>query len=258
MNWNLLIPWRYGTEYKTLAEVHGILAWHYHPEYLRRLCVWLHSKDGKVGIGGHWRSVQPDKDGFAPGLTSFHLDQEFNDGFVGAVAVDLVYADGPDAGRDHDGIAWSEVPVQGSAEAARWGVHCNIGTPSDPWPKGEAWHMQPVEIDGHATWIANGRPAPVANYPLPGDVASLPPVPTPDPLEDSMLIAFKIGTFTAPEPVYEQTGGLASYVTEARWADLSHQPVEVVTEDYTRQLILVGPPHPQFVSHVDRFRAQVA
>jgi hypothetical protein len=144
---------------------------HHHPEFVRRLMAWIESKQGQVGVGGGWRATgaQPARDGFAPEGRSFHQNQTFNDGFIGAAAVDLVARDGPDVNFNHDGVAWSMVPRQGSADAKKWGVHCNIDS--------EAWHMQPVEIDGWQSWVNAGRPAPKAGYPIPappstGDVVN--------------------------------------------------------------------------------------
>src|SRR5690606_31584007 len=70
---------------------------------------------------------------------------------------------------------------QGSDEAAKWGVHCNVGTPGAVGA--EPWHMQPVEIDGWASWIAAGSPDPVTNYAIPGTPVPK-PEPTPDPPEE--------------------------------------------------------------------------
>lgn len=175
-NESLRVPWGYLSSFKTLGEVETILLVHYHPEYVRRLLAWLTSKGGEVGIGGTWRpqngQLGPDGKplpGHAPEGKSFHQDQPYNDGFVGACAVDLVLKALP--GGVHRTIPWSQVPAQGSAEARLWGVHSNVAT--------EAWHMQPVEIDGWQSWWDAGRPAPVANYPIPGDTPTPPPTPTP-------------------------------------------------------------------------------
>lgn len=169
-NPELRIPWGYQRSTKTLAEARTILLVHYHPEYVRRLLAWLSSKEGKIGIGGTWRATgtQPVAPGFAPEGRSFHQDQRYADGVVGATAVDLVAPNGTNV---HRAPNWSEVPAQGSAEAKRWGVHCNIST--------EAWHMQPVEIDGWQSWFNGGRPAPRVGYPIPE-----PPQPNTPPKED--------------------------------------------------------------------------
>lgn len=174
----LSVPWGYSTGSKRLADADAVLRVHYHPEYIRRLLAWLTSKGGLVGVGGTWRpqGSQPTLPGFAPEGKSFHQDQAYVDGFVGACAVDLV-ARNP--GHVHRAPVWSEVPAQDSTEAKRWGVHCNI-VPSEPW------HMQPVEIDGWQTWWNAGRPAPVVGYPIPGDEPE-PPPPPPPPSEDDVI-----------------------------------------------------------------------
>ena len=156
-----LYPYGYGNEFKSLAQIKTIMDKHYHPEYIRRFLLWLESTDGQIGPGGLWRAdgTQPDKPGFAPEGRSFHQNQKYSDGFIGACAVDLVRRN-PTIGGVHVGVRWSDVPAQGSAAARVWGVHCNIST--------EAWHMQPIEIDGWQTWVNQGSPAPVPNYPTPG------------------------------------------------------------------------------------------
>lgn len=196
---DLKIPWGYGTAYKRLDDVRAVLLVHYHPEYIRRLLAWLTSKGGAVGIGGTWRAggAQPDKPGFAPEGKSFHQDQAYNDGFVGACAVDLVASNGT---LVHRSPRWSEVPSQGSQTAVRWGVHCNIST--------EPWHMQPVEIDGWLMWWNAGRPAPVIGYPIPGETPPPTPTPTPTPPEDDQMVdADDIrNVWTAPPPELVKSG----------------------------------------------------
>jgi hypothetical protein len=166
------IPWGYSRSYKTLAEAETFLLVHYHREYIRRLLAWLSSQDGAVGIGGTWRAggTQPvNVDGevrFAPEGKSFHQDQKYADGFLGACAVDLVC---PNGAGVHRAPRWDEVPAQGSLVARAWGVHCNVFS--------EPWHMQPVEIDGWQSWMNAGCPAPRPNYPLPGDDIDPPTVP---------------------------------------------------------------------------------
>lgn len=221
-NWDLPIPWGYGTSYKTLREAEATLKPNYHPEYLRRLLAWLHYKDGHVGIGGHFRpdGTQPDKPGFAPEGTSFHQNQKYSDGFIGACAVDTVIVDGPDAGDAHDGIPWSEVPIQGSAEAARWGIHANVGVPGS----GESWHIQPVEIDGHASWLKAGSPAPVKNYPLPAEHNPHP--------EEVPVTPFYFTLKPLPAPLYVvedgKDGRFAVYVDTAEWVRRGNpMPVQI-------------------------------
>lgn len=142
-----LYPTRYKTRLVTLAQ---LKAEHHpdkmHPEFSRRLFGWIEAQGGKVGIGGSWRDTQPDKPGFAPDGMSFHQTQQFPLGPHFA-AVDLVCRN---PGGVHRAPRWDEVPVQGSAAAAFWGVHANVST--------ESWHMQPVEIDGYLSWVNAGRP----------------------------------------------------------------------------------------------------
>lgn len=170
---DLIVPHGYGTATRRLAaEVRPWLLEHHHPEYVARLVAWLAKQDGLIGVGGGWRAVQPDRPGFAPKGRSFHGDQRFASGFVGAAAVDLVARNG-NAG--HRAPSWDEVPRQGSTEATRWGIHCNVG--------GESWHCQPIEIDGWRSWVDNGRPDPRAGYPFPGR-GQAPPPPGPAPASD--------------------------------------------------------------------------
>ena len=205
-NWDLQVPYQYSNRYITLRDLHAIMLRDYHPEYVRRFIAWLHYKAGNVGAGGLSRTEQPDQPGFAPTLEqSFHwAGQKYNDGRTGACAVDAVYKDGPDPGDAHDGIPWREVPVQGSTEAVRWGIHANVGVPGD----GESWHLQPVEIDGHASWVAAGRPAPVAGYPLPAEhdpsvtVETPPPTSTPSGRKIDMFLVI---VTNAPESPVRET-----------------------------------------------------
>lgn len=166
-NWNLRVPYKYANTYITLRGLEQVMVRSYNREYMRRFLGWLHYKNGNVGAGGLSRTEQPDKPGFAPSLQqSFHwAGQVYADGTTGACAVDTVFKDGADPGDAHDGIAWAEVPIQGSAEAKLWGIHANVGVPGN----GESWHIQPIEIDGHATWVKAGRPAPVPGYPIPAE-----------------------------------------------------------------------------------------
>jgi len=150
-------PTGYGT---TMVDIDTLFTRHHihrmHPEFARRLRNWLIAQQGRVGIGGSWRDVQPDKPGFAPEGKSFHQSQTFQGGRIAFAAVDLVHVS--PVGK-HRSPKWSEVPVQGTPEARTWGVHCNV-------PK-EPWHMQPVELDGFVGWVNNGRRELLFNYSIP-------------------------------------------------------------------------------------------
>lgn len=164
----LRVPWGYSTTLVTLRDLEVRLLAHHHPEYVRRLIAWIEHKDGIIGVGGGWRAdgTQPDAPGFAPEGKSFHQNQRYTDGFIGAAAVDLVKRN--PAGGAHLGVSWSDTIPQGSGEAVAWGLHCNVGRP----PGGEPWHMQPIELDGWGTATGDGTrpaPAPVIGYPLPTD-----------------------------------------------------------------------------------------
>ena len=159
------VPYGYGTEERTIDWIESWLLVNYHPEYVARLVAWIKSCGGNIGVGGGFRpdGTQPDKTGFAPAGKSFHQNQKYSDGFVGATAVDLVHRN---PGSRHRAPYWTEVPAQGTTEAKLWGVHCNVGSPGSTGS--EPWHIQPVEIDGHATWLQAGSPCPVAGYTFPG------------------------------------------------------------------------------------------
>jgi hypothetical protein len=165
VNEDLWVPYGYGDTWWTLGELEEWLLEHHHPEYVRRLVAWLDHKNGVIGVGGGWRAdgSQPGDPGFAPEGKSFHQNQRYDDGFIGACAVDIVKAN--PAGGNHIGVAWSDVPQQESADAATWGIHANVNAGPTP----EAWHIQPVEIDGWDSWNDHGCPAPSPNYPLPGE-----------------------------------------------------------------------------------------
>lgn len=117
-----------------------------HPEFARRLREYLVAQGGRIGIGGSWRATQPAKPGFAPEGRSFHQSQQFASGRVAFCAVDLVHVN---PGKVHRSPTWAEVPKQGTAEAKRWNLHCNVD--------GEPWHIQPIEIDGYGAWDSAGR-----------------------------------------------------------------------------------------------------
>ena len=145
----MLFPSGYGT---TMVDIDELFRRHHqdkmHPEYARRLRAWLIAQEGRIGIGGSWRASQPAKPGFAPEGKSFHQSQQFASGRVAFCAVDLVHVV---PGKKHRAPTWDEVPKKGSAEAKRWGLHCNVTKPSEPW------HIQPIEIDGYGGWVRGGR-----------------------------------------------------------------------------------------------------
>jgi hypothetical protein len=154
---------RYPTGYSIrLVDLDTLFAQHgvdkMHPEYARRLRAWIVAQHGHIGIGSGWRATgaQPNKPGFAPEGKSFHQSQQFRSGLVKFAAVDLVARNGTNPHRSPN---WSEVPAKGSAEAKRWGLHCNIGS--------EPWHMQPIELNGWNTWRLLGRRDPAPAYPIP-------------------------------------------------------------------------------------------
>lgn len=163
----VLYPTRYG---RRLVPIDDLFNEHHidkmHPEFARRLRCWLEAQGGHVGIGGSWRDdgSQPDKPGFAPEGRSFHQYQRFASGLIKFSAVDLVCRNGSNV---HRAPRWDEVPVQDSAVAAKWGVHANVST--------ESWHMQPIEIDGWASWIKAGSPDPRPFYPTPCSRPNLTP-----------------------------------------------------------------------------------
>lgn len=156
-------PYGYGKATATMAQLEArygtgapIPA---HPEYWKRIKSYLISKKGKIGIGGAYRFVQPDANGFAPPGMSFHEKQAFASGLQVYSAIDLVVLNGS---KVHRAPTWSEVPRQGSGhpDIKTFGLHCNV--------PGEPWHIQCFEIDGYSTWKNNGRKDPRANYPVPG------------------------------------------------------------------------------------------
>lgn len=143
----MLFPSGYGT---TMVDIDELFRIHHqdkmHPEFARRLREWLIAQEGRVGIGGSWRAVQPQKPGFAPEGKSFHQSQQFASGRVAFCAVDLVHVN---PGGKHRSPTWAEVPKKGSAESKRWALHCNVNK--------EPWHIQPIEIDGYGSWVRSGR-----------------------------------------------------------------------------------------------------
>jgi hypothetical protein len=179
-----LYPAGYVKDLVTMAELRRRYESKMEPEYARRLFNWLPSRGGKIGIGGGRRIVQPSKPGFAPAGKSFHQDQRFADGSTWYCAVDLVTRV-PGQNHSSGAIRVNEVPLQGSADAARWGVHINVGTPNNTGF--EVWHMQAVEMDGFDSWASAGRKRPRAGYPIPG---TTPPPKPPEEDDDDMFSSY--------------------------------------------------------------------
>ena len=157
-------PNGYGTQLVTLAEMKARHGAKMHPEFARRFFAYMAHKGGVMGVGGGWRSVQPDRLGFAPDGKSFHQDQRFSSGFVGYAAVDLVVGV---AGRPHRAPTWAE-----TADASIFGLHTFV--------KGEPWHIQVASMRGWQSWVDAGRPDP-PRLTLPGDFVPPPPPPPPPP-----------------------------------------------------------------------------
>lgn len=147
-------PSGYGTDLVPLDELRRIHTasgdgFGMEPTYEGRLFAWIESQGGLIGIGDGWRPYGDDVSDASSSNKSFHQTQRFWDGTQWFCAVDLV---AQDPGTVHRSPTWAEVPEQGSAAAASWGVHANVG--------GEPWHLQPVELDGFDSWDAMGRPRP--------------------------------------------------------------------------------------------------
>jgi len=177
-------PTGYGTIRVTMERLKSMYEPRMHPEFARRLFPWIEAQGGFIGIGSGFRSSQPTGPTFAPAGKSFHLYQHFTGQGDFYTAVDLVAWRGN--GVVHRSPRWSEVPYQGEDEAARWGVHCNVGGPSGAYDwtvayKGEPWHMQPIELDGWGSWNNAGKPGLQIGYPIPGTGEAPPPAPPPNP-----------------------------------------------------------------------------
>lgn len=147
------------------------------PHFAMGLFSWLWSKNGKIGIGGSFRLVQPVRPGFAPPGKSFHQLQKFSDGTEWFMAVDLVHVN-EDPNAPHRSPYWSEVPKQGTKndDILKFRVHCNVN--------GEPWHMQNFEIDGYDSWVRAGKKRLDTKYEITGYIPDiLAGSPPPKPLE---------------------------------------------------------------------------
>lgn len=226
-------PVRYGTRRETAEYIESKLRdEEYHPEFVERFMAWMIAQGGLLGPGGTRREHgnQPDRPGFAPEGRSFHQPQRYADDWYGPTAIDLVVGV---PGDIHRAPKWSEVPEQGSDEARRWGVHCNIST--------ETWHIQPIEIDGYGTWKNQGSPAPVPDYPFPGRHPVEPPDPIDPPEEHDMgqlnYIRLRIRTKDG-KLTNQQVMGLAVANLEAeRELGVSDDPMFTATVDATEAQI---------------------
>lgn len=157
----LNIPLGYGTRRGTFADVLALSPVPVWPEFARRLEAALYTKrviEGiDIGVGEIGRLVNPVKPGAAPPASSFHEPHMGStEPYKGAAcAADMTL--GNSVNGKHAVITdWSIVPSQARGESC-CGLHSNVG---DPYAGGtdEAWHWQPVEIDGFATWRLAGSP----------------------------------------------------------------------------------------------------
>ena len=190
-----LYPIGYGSEHVTLAELKRREGDGMHPEYARRFWAWIESLGGEVGVGDGWRPTpSPTSEASRLGK-SFHQTQVFASGFLGWCAVDCVAKDGPDANNSHDGMT-----AELAATAVPYGLHANIGTPGQMGY--EAWHIQPIEIDGFDSW-AKLRLDPVANYPLPG-------TPPPPPPPEKVAVKRIIINHTVVKTAFNEDGTIIS------------------------------------------------
>lgn len=146
-----LYPNGYATSLVTLDRMRQLHQPRMHPVYAVNLFAFIESAGGLLGIGGGYRPLgeQPDKPGFAPEGMSFHQPQTFRSGIVGYCATDLVARNGLKA---HRSPTFVEVAL-----APQFALHHFIAS--------EPWHNQPINIRGHASWVAAGRPDPLALTP---------------------------------------------------------------------------------------------
>jgi hypothetical protein len=185
----ILYPMFYGTRLVTFDVLRNTFEPHMHPEAARRGFAFILYKGGKFGIGGGYRPPgnQPIKNGFAPPGRSFHEGQLFPSGRF-YTAWDMVVVN---PGGRHRSPKWSEVPAQGQSDAVNYGVHMNVST--------EAWHMQPIELDGYDSWVNAGRYDLVFDRPIrfnPPQPPVLqppvlqPPVPSTQPPSQGVIVEF--------------------------------------------------------------------
>jgi len=219
-----LYPDSYGTSEVTLERMVAKHGPKMHPEFARRFFAYIEHKGGSLGVGGGWRSTQPNRPGFAPDGKSFHQDQRYASGFVGYAAVDLVHTS---ASGKHRSPSWAEC-----ADAPAWGLHTFID--------GEPWHLQCVEMRGWGSWKQNGSPDPDPLFVLPGQ---RPPV---APIEGDHSVFQKLVKFANHPGVYATyTGGYKVWVPDPETRDvfkfLSGRDVEVVPANAAALWKAMGP-----------------
>ena len=153
----VLYPEAYGTKMTTLDGMKARHGAKMHPEFARRFFAYIESKDGLFGVGGGFRTTQPNKAGFAPPGKSFHQNQKFKSGITAYSAVDLVRL--RPGGGVHMSPSWDDC-----ADAPEWMLHTFVS--------GEPWHIQCIEMRGFQSWVSAGRKdPPLADLPselLPG------------------------------------------------------------------------------------------
>jgi hypothetical protein len=214
-----LYPDGYGTRLVTLEQLRAIHEPKQHPEFARRFFAYIVSEGGRLGVGGGWRSTQPNRPGFAPDGESFHQDQRFASGFVGYAAVDLVV---PVPGGRHRAPTWGEV-----ANAPTFGLHTFITKPPEPW------HIQCIEMRGWQSWVDAGRPDP-APFALPGDKP--PPPTTEDPATMLYIAVPKYAGVTADTPwlaVFESGNVRRAVNSDVRYAQTNG--VALIDQDSKEQ-----------------------
>ena len=168
-----LYPIFYGTRLVTWDVLVNTFEPNMHPEAARRGFNFMHHQGGKFGIGGGFRALgtQPDRPGFATEGRSFHQPQDFPSGMF-YTAWDVVVVN---PGYKHRSPRWNEVPEQGGELSRQYGYHMNVSS--------EAWHGQPIELDGWWGWVNAGRKDLLPDYPItinsPRPQPPQPPTPPP-------------------------------------------------------------------------------
>lgn len=226
----VLYPISYGTRMGTIDEVRDFLQrGPVEPEFLERSLAYFVSRGGDLGPGGAFRTVQPNKPGFAEDGKSFHQAQRFIDGRLFYMAIDMVHVN---PGGVHRAPRWSEVPRQGSGhpDIAIYGVHANVD--------GEPWHLQCVEVDGWLSWVNLGRLYPNPNFVLPGQQPPVPHPEEPGQPTEPVPVPVPPGSFTVPTltSLREGAPNNAAHVQVAqamlnRWVGYGGYAGGVITED---------------------------